>query len=119
MNLNLDSVEQVIDKIKSFQFNHQSIYEKPKKEVREIYFSSDNAISSEDEITTVKVRKLKQQNSSNPEESSIMIPILVHGITVDGIIDTALDVTIISDKVYNSLPVKPSMPCILLEEICL
>ena len=38
-----------------------------------------------------------------------MIPIRVQGITVDGIIDTASDVTIISDKVYNSLPVKPSI----------
>ena len=37
VNLNLDSFEQVIDKIKSFQFNHQSIYDKPKKEVRKIY----------------------------------------------------------------------------------
>ena len=34
VNLNLDSVEQVIDKIKSFQFNHQSIYDKPKKELQ-------------------------------------------------------------------------------------
>ena len=42
-------------------------------------------------------------------KSSIMIPIRVQGITVDGIIDTASDVTIISDKVYNSLPVKPSI----------
>ena len=34
----------------------------------EKYLSSDNANSSEDEITTVKIRKSKQQNSSNPEE---------------------------------------------------
>ena len=38
-----------------------------------------------------------------------MIPILEQGITVDGIIDTASEVTIISDKVYNSLPIKPSI----------
>ena len=34
---------------------------------------------------------------------------MVQGITVDGIIDTASEVTIISDKVYNSLPIKPSI----------
>ena len=38
-----------------------------------------------------------------------MIPILVQGINVDGIIDTASEVTITSDKVYNSLPIKPSI----------
>ena len=38
-----------------------------------------------------------------------MIPILVHGITVDGITDTASEVTIISRKVHNSLPIKPSI----------
>ena len=99
VNLNLDSVEQVIDKIKSFQFNHQSIYDKPKKELQ----NTDKPLI---------MRQLKSK-------SSIMIPIRVQGITVDGITDTASDVTIISDKVYNSLPVKPSMPCILLVEICL
>ena len=42
-------------------------------------------------------------------KSSIMIPILVQGITVGGIINTASEVSIISDKVYNSLPIKPSI----------
>ena len=32
-----------------------------------------------------------------------MIPILRQGISVDGIIYTASEVTLISDKVYNSL----------------
>jgi hypothetical protein len=64
--LNLDSVEQVIDKIKSFQYNHQSIYDKSKKDVREVRISSDEATSSDDE--TVKVRKSKQWKTSTTDE---------------------------------------------------
>ena len=52
------------------------------------------------------------QNTDKPliirqlkSKSSIMIPILVQEITVDGIINTASEVSIISDKVYNSLPI--------------
>ena len=37
VNLNLDSVEQVIDKIKSFQLNHASIYDKPKKDEKYMF----------------------------------------------------------------------------------
>jgi hypothetical protein len=67
VNLNLDSVEQVIDKIKSFQYNHESIYVKPRKDVREVRVSSDEATSSDDE-TVVRVRKLKQWKTSTTDE---------------------------------------------------
>ena len=62
VNLNLDSVEMVVDKIKSFQFNHQSIYDKnpEKKEVREVYVYSSSSDSSDDEDKSyVKVRQAK------------------------------------------------------------
>ena len=47
------------------------------------------------------IRQLKSR-------SNIRIPVKVQGKRVEGIIDTASEVTIISDKFYDSLPTKPS-----------
>ena len=112
VNLNLDSVEQVIDKIKSFQLNHQSIYDKQKKEFREINFSSYNANSSEDEITTDKVRKLKQQNSYNPEEKPKMKLQLNElsmqmGVIKDGIFSLLRHLVKMQTKSTNVITKKP------------
>ena len=38
VNLHLRTIEETIDKIKSYQFNHQAIYDRGKKEVREVRY---------------------------------------------------------------------------------
>jgi hypothetical protein len=51
VNLNKDSADQVIDKIKDSQYNRLRVHDKPKKGVRQAYVSSDKATSSEDKTS--------------------------------------------------------------------
>jgi hypothetical protein len=66
VNLNLHSVELTIDKIKSYQFNHQSIYERGRKEVRELAVSqgSDSTSDDEDHTRSHKVRQTSQRQKN-------------------------------------------------------
>jgi hypothetical protein len=62
VNLNLGSVEMTIDRIKSYQFNHQSIFDRGRKEVREVVASPDNNESSDEDMTnTNKVCQTSQK----------------------------------------------------------
>ncbi|KAK3108498.1 hypothetical protein FSP39_010796 [Pinctada imbricata] len=58
INQNLDSVERVIDRLKSYQFHHKSIFSGSKKEIREIYVA-DSSESSDSGSPPVKVRQAK------------------------------------------------------------
>lgn len=64
INLGLEAVDVVIDRIKSFQFNHQSIYERhrdqPKREVREVYVSSDTSDGSDSESQAPSPARVRQ-----------------------------------------------------------
>ena len=67
VHLNLPSVELVVDKIKSYQYNHKSIYtgyHHSKKDVREISLSPMNDSDSSDYDDEPKVRQTRFTRSS-------------------------------------------------------
>ena len=64
VNLNLESVEMVVDKLKSYQFNHNSIYttsHHPRKEVRELSVSTCEESDSSDKDDNVSIRQTNFQ----------------------------------------------------------
>ena len=72
VNMNLNSVELVVDKIKSYQFNHKSIYDRHKKEVREVHVYSDSSDSSDTEsrsrVKVKQTRKFNYQKDNGPKD---------------------------------------------------
>lgn len=71
-NLNLESVELVIDKIKSYKFNHQTIFDRAsKRDVREILASRDAESGSDTELDTPHVRQSRKQASSGTTEANV------------------------------------------------
>ena len=65
VNQNLQTVEQVIDRIKSFQFNHKSIFVQ-KKEVREVYVSSSESDSDPEQFAKVsQARRARDRDKYN------------------------------------------------------
>jgi hypothetical protein len=83
VNLNLTSIEMVVDQIKSYQCNHKSIFSRghhPRREVREVSISpQDNSVDSDDQCRIDSLQKemidlkdgirqlLKQVESTNLE----------------------------------------------------
>ena len=65
VNMNLDSVELVIDKIKGYQFNHQVIYGHDNQEVREGHVRTNSSDRSDSDETERRPRvKVKLIRSS-------------------------------------------------------
>ena len=64
VNLHLRTIEETIDKIKSYQFNHQAIYDRGKKEVREVRYEYDS-----DESDTVSGQPVQIRQVANDRES--------------------------------------------------
>ena len=65
VNQNLQTVEQVIDRIKSFQFNHKSIFAQ-KKEVREVFVSSSESDSDSEQFSKVsQTRRARDRDKYN------------------------------------------------------
>ena len=76
VNLNLTRVEEVIDKIKSYQFNHAAIYAtkaSPKPQVREVALTnleSDSESESETEVVQVQ-RARTQERFAAPKSKAL------------------------------------------------
>lgn len=65
-NLNLLSIETAIDRIKRYQHNHNAIYEKQKREVREVRCENGEAYSDSSQSGMVcQIHKKSSQNSDD------------------------------------------------------
>ncbi|KAK3107571.1 hypothetical protein FSP39_017500 [Pinctada imbricata] len=65
VNQNLTTVDMVVDRIKSYQFNHKSIYDRSRKdfrEVKEVQLSMSSSETSEDE-DSAQIRQVRQSRS--------------------------------------------------------
>ena len=64
VNLHLRTIEETIDKIKSYQFNHQAIYDRSKKEVREVRYEYDSDESDTGSGQPVQIRQVANDRES-------------------------------------------------------
>ena len=71
-NLSLTTIEDTIDKIKGYQHNHQAIYDKNKREVKEVRCEVDESFSDSDQSVKICQTRSNFQKKSEPskEETS-------------------------------------------------